>query len=252
MLCEKCGYEVSDLPADSVCPECAAPIADSLPSRRPGTRWQRAWRSRTARLPIAWLVTTAFGLLTPGRQLRRASIVREGAGALLTINITLGALLLTLQSATTIASAIISVWPVSFLPTPAVLLGPTWRPASFVLAFLMWLGLISALTRIERIGIHFYSRRRSWRINSVLSLVGTAHASGAWIAAALLARLLPIGMERLADALPGAISIHLAGTRLIAAPLGFIAGMIWFEMATYFGLRACRYGNPPGVRKPDA
>jgi len=171
---------------------------------------------------------------------------------LLTINMTIAALLLTLQSATTIAAAIISFWPVFLLPTPAVLLGPTWRPASVVLAFLIWIGLIAALTRIERIGIHFYSRRRTWRINPVLSLVGTAHASGGWIAAALLARLLPIGMERLADALPGAISIHLAGVRLIAAPLGFIAGMIWFEMATYFGLRACRYGNPPGVRTPDA
>lgn len=171
---------------------------------------------------------------------------------LLTINTALASLLFTLQSAGTISSALIASWPVQLLPTPAVLLGPTWRPASIVLVFLLWFGLLSVLTRVERVGIHFYSRRRGWRIGPVLSFVGTAHASGAWVAAAVASRLLPIGIEALVNALPGAIAIHLAGVRLIAAPLGFIGGMIWFEMATFFGLRACRYGNPPGVRVSDA
>lgn len=147
---------------------------------------------------------------------------------------------------------IVAFWPILLAPSPAVLLGPTWRPAALALVFLLWFLLIALLTRIERIGIHFYSRRRSWRIEPVLSLVGTAHASGAWIGAALAARLLPLALESLSNSLPAAISIHLAAVRLVAAPLGFIAGMIWFEMATYFGLRACRYGNHPRVRIPGA
>lgn len=178
--------------------------------------------------------------------------MREGSSVLFAINLSISALLLTFQSAGTIAAIVVGYWPITLLPSPAVLLGPTWMPTSAVFVFLTWALLISLLTRIERIGIHFYSRRRSWRIESVLSLVGTAHASGAWIGAALAARFLPIALESLANALPGAIAIHLAAVRLIAAPLGFITGMIWFEMATFFGLRACRFGNPPGVRTPDA
>ncbi|MGH7243666.1 MAG: hypothetical protein ACREJD_09645 [Phycisphaerales bacterium] len=165
---------------------------------------------------------------------------------------TIAAILLTLQSAGAIAGLIVSYWPVSVLPTLAVLLGPTWRFTSVVLVFALWLALFVALTWIERIGIHFYSRRRSWRVDSVLSLIGTAHASGAWIGAALAAYLLPIAIERISDALPAAISIHLAAFRLAGAPLGFIAGMLCFELATVVGLRACRYGNPPNVRTPDA
>jgi len=228
------------------------PLSASLPSTRPGTAWQRAWNGRLAGLPLAWLVATLRGLFTPGSQLRRASIVPDGSRTLLTINQWIAASLLTFQSASAFYAPFISLWPVAVLPSPAVLLGPTWRPIFIALVFVMWIALIMVLTRIERVGIHFYSRRRSWRIDSVLSLVGTSHASGAWIAAAIGSRLFPVALESLANALPGAIAVHLAAVRLIAGPLGFIVGMIWFEMATYFGLRACRFGNPPGVRTPDA
>ncbi|MBX3389979.1 MAG: hypothetical protein KF691_11055 [Phycisphaeraceae bacterium] len=203
-------------------------------------------------LPLAWVLSTAGGLLAPSRQLRRASIVPDGSRVLLTINITIAAALLTLQSVKTITAMIVAFWPITLIQSPAVMLGPTWMPTALILVFFLWSLLIGLLTRIERIGIHFYSRRRSWRIDPVLSLVGTAHASGAWIGAALAARLLPLALESLANSLPAAISIHLAAVRLMAAPLGFIAGMIWFEMATYFGLRACRYGNHPGVRIQSA
>lgn len=197
-------------------------------------------------------MSTFRGILSPSRQLRRAAIIPDGSRALLTINVALASILLTLQSVGTIAAMIVAFWPIALLPSPAVALGPTWQPTALTLVFLLWFLLISMLTRIERIGIHFYSRRRSWRIDPVLSLVGTAHASGAWIGAALLARLLPFALEAAANSLPAAIAIHLAGIRLMAAPLGFIAGMIGFELATFFGLRACRYGNHPRVRIPSA
>lgn len=34
LLCERCGYVVEGLPTEEVCPECAKPIAESLPQRR--------------------------------------------------------------------------------------------------------------------------------------------------------------------------------------------------------------------------
>lgn len=252
MLCERCGYELSDIPVTSVCPECALPIAESRPSTRPGTAWQRAWNHGNRLLPLAWFQSTAFGLLAPAKQMRRAAIVPGGARALLRINLLIASVLLTLQSAGAIRSALISNWPAAILPTPAVALGPTWKPASVGIVFLLWFGLLWLLTRIERIGIHFYARRRGWRIGPVLSLIGTAHASGAWIAAAIATPLLPIALDWLVRALPPAISIYLSGFQVIAMPLGFISCMIWFELATFFGLRVCRFANPPGVRMTDA
>lgn len=252
MLCERCGYELSDIPVASVCPECALPLAESLPSRRTGTAWQRTWRQGVRHLPLGWCVSTALGLLAPARQLRRAAIVPSGALALLFVNLFVASLLLTLQSAGTIGAAIIGHWPVAILPSPAAILGPTWRHASIVAVFLLWFGLLWLLTRIERIGIHFYGRRRGWRLGPVLSLIGTSHASGAWIAAAIATFLLPIALDVAVRALPPAISIYLSGLRVLAVPLGFISCMIWFELATFFGLRACRFANPPGVRATPA
>src|SRR5205085_9325028 len=42
LLCEKCGYIVNGIPMDSLCPECAAPIAESLPETRQPPLWERA------------------------------------------------------------------------------------------------------------------------------------------------------------------------------------------------------------------
>jgi hypothetical protein len=41
LLCEGCGYIVSGLPTDSRCPECAKPIAESLPELRVRPAWEQ-------------------------------------------------------------------------------------------------------------------------------------------------------------------------------------------------------------------
>src|SRR2546423_1585096 len=41
LLCEKCGYIVNGIPTDSLCPECAAPIAESMPTNRRPTSWEQ-------------------------------------------------------------------------------------------------------------------------------------------------------------------------------------------------------------------
>jgi hypothetical protein len=39
LLCEQCGYTLNTLPADSRCPECGTPVADSIGTHRTPTRW---------------------------------------------------------------------------------------------------------------------------------------------------------------------------------------------------------------------
>ncbi|MBS0188835.1 MAG: hypothetical protein JSS51_12255 [Planctomycetes bacterium] len=251
LLCERCGYDLSGSPAGGVCPECELPVSESLPERRTGTAWQQAWIGAKTRLPQAWLLSTVRGLFTPGAQLRRATIVARGARGLLWINLLIASTVLTLQSAPTVAALTVSYWP-SWLTSPAVALGPTWRYGAVLLTLALWALLLRFLVGVERFGIHFYAARRFWRIGSVLSLLGTSHASGAWIVAALGARMLPIATEGLARILPPSLAVKVAGIQVIAPALGFISGMIWFEIATYFALRACRYGNHPGVHRPDA
>lgn len=40
LLCEHCGYIVSNIPGSHLCPECGKPIADSLPSNRKPPLWE--------------------------------------------------------------------------------------------------------------------------------------------------------------------------------------------------------------------
>jgi len=59
--CEGCGYDLTHVPADGRCPECAASAADSLtPGRRPGAAWQRHSEARE------WIETTLTLLFKPG------------------------------------------------------------------------------------------------------------------------------------------------------------------------------------------
>src|SRR5437870_8250093 len=49
LLCEKCGYIINGIATDSLCPECATPIAQSLPTLRQPPIWETEIGSSTAR-----------------------------------------------------------------------------------------------------------------------------------------------------------------------------------------------------------
>jgi hypothetical protein len=79
LLCEKCGYIVDGIPPDSLCPECASPIAESLPQARRPSLWERSPRPSF----IAFWKTTAqlifkptrfFRSLTPRGDMRRSRL----------------------------------------------------------------------------------------------------------------------------------------------------------------------------------
>jgi hypothetical protein len=66
LLCEKCGYIVNGIPRDSLCPECAAPIAESLPDSRRPPLWEQQQGSVLSR----FIVTTCQLIFTPAHFFR--------------------------------------------------------------------------------------------------------------------------------------------------------------------------------------
>jgi hypothetical protein len=66
LLCEKCGYIVNGIPMDSLCPECAAPIVESLPQRRQPSLWESAQQTSF----ISFWRTTAQLIFTPAKFFR--------------------------------------------------------------------------------------------------------------------------------------------------------------------------------------
>jgi hypothetical protein len=74
LLCEGCGYTLNGLPADSNCPECGKPIAESTGvGRREPPAWETARRARFA----AFLSTTAEVLFRPTHFYRTLATRRE-------------------------------------------------------------------------------------------------------------------------------------------------------------------------------
>jgi hypothetical protein len=69
LLCEKCGYIVSGIPMDSLCPECGEPINESLPQNRQLSLWESA---RSGSFGSFWRTTWQL-IFTPGRFFRSLS-----------------------------------------------------------------------------------------------------------------------------------------------------------------------------------
>src|SRR4051812_5178876 len=80
LLCESCGYGLEGLPVSGKCPECGKPIAESLPSNRTGTAWQRRPGL------FSWALTCKRVLVGPEREFSRVSMSR-GTPGLLIVNL---------------------------------------------------------------------------------------------------------------------------------------------------------------------
>lgn len=251
LLCEACGYEIDGPDEKTRCPECGRALAESDPTtRREGSAWQRAIRShraglgRAAFLLPAAALTAASVLWAPTRTMRKVRIERRSMRALTLANIVIAATILTAPTHSQVREVVLDLWPAA-LPSPAAVFGPTLRTTFTVCTFALWLGLLLTLTRIERYGVVFFSKRRAWRVTPTVALVVTAHASFLWIAAAAMAVLAPPLVAWMASELPLGAARYLIGLKVIAGPLGFIAGMTWFELTTFLGVRACRFANEP-------
>lgn len=235
LLCESCGYSLRGLESGAMnCSECGVPVADSGPSRRPGSRWQRAPG------PASWLLTHFDTLTCPRVQFRRLRIDPRGAETLLATTLLIAALF-----ASPAASKLLIPRGLVKLPVTEYLL------AACAVAL-----VLRGLTWIEYRGIRFMAARRGWRLTTDAATQVCAHASIGWVIgpAALTWLLSERRFDRWSAALPDSWKFELFGVNPLGAEsarftglgLSLLAGMIVFEVLVYAGVRRCRWANPPG------
>lgn len=222
LLCETCGYEITGLDAPMNCPECARPVATSLPAARRGSPFQRR------RTPRALVATSYLALRNPNALFRIVSIEPRTSRLLLRLNILIAAVLLSPGPWTTFMRVL------NHQPALA------WAVHLTLGAAALWL-----LTRIEMIGIRAFGNRRGWRITPTVALTICAHASVGWVLTGVLF------LASLVVPLPHKLIIlgRAAGptiidlTSILVPAISLLLGMFVFELLVYLGVRRCRYAN---------
>jgi hypothetical protein len=135
-------------------------------------------------------------------------------------------------------------------PQGAALLAP--RPAiGFVINGVVLIALLSA---VESLGVQLIGVKSHWRISPRLAVAVVAHATPGWYTAALLA---PLGwtLGQYLRVAPSANAPTLANILVTEPPfllvaLGFLAGLLHFELLVYIAIRNCRFANPPDAASP--
>lgn len=243
LLCESCGYEIANLPADAPCPECARPARHSHPDRRTGSPWQQRPTIRS------WILTNFLMLRHPRRTFDIIQMNSRGRFSLLLINLLLAGLLCALPwIGTLIGDPVRNARDASPLLRYALFLRSTFL-GSIAIAFILF-----ALTAIEAYGIMFFGRRRAWRVTPPIAWQICAHASIGWVLAAAFTLLsLAIYLNLSYFGVSGWFdNLNRTSTFLLAAVplLGFFTGMLVFETLVYTGMRRCRFANAPITPPP--
>lgn len=254
LLCETCGYGLAGLPATSACPECARPIATSLPESRRGSPWQRSPG------PFSWAAAAWLTLRHPRRLFAQIRIDDRHAGRLLTINLLLA------------ATAMVGPWTGTFIGDPARAARGTggWRepialiftPMAEVLAVTI---ILFILTWIEQRGIRFFAARRGWRLTKPAAKQICAHASIGWLLCGGLSLLFLSTLytfARFFGIAPGGtidlrpyinVTLHWGDiVPLVGLGGSYFLGMLAFELLVYAGVRECRYATRLGAPSPTA
>jgi hypothetical protein len=257
-LCEVCGYGIGGLPSAARCTECGTPTADSLPSKRIGTRWQRRPGL------TGWARTNWDVLRHPKITFRFLSIVPGGWQSLLIANLVVAAVLM------------VEPWTGTFIGDPLRNARAFDNPGavaayglSLAMRTVVVAGVLFALTWIESMGIRFIAGKRGWRIGRDAAWQICAHASVGWIVMAVLplmtlALLFTIsylfgnnlgGWTGKSYDLSPYVRLRVSVGEMIAIGLtggAYIVGLVVFESLVYVGVRRCCFGNIGAVAKTEA
>ncbi len=232
LLCERCGYEIGGIDSE-LCPECARPIADSLPEARRGSAFQRNPGVLT------WLRTGRDMLRHPAREYR-AIRVDPDDGVLLWANCGVAGILLALA------------WPV----IQHDLISPGSPLIDFMIVAPLCVLAVRLLVAIEQWGTVVFGRRRGWRITRPIARAICAHAAVGWVVAgalALVGWLLGMLLETsLRTAALGAIRPVVILSPQWMPVAGILVGMLLFETLSYVGMRRMRFVNTESRRRRDS
>ncbi len=239
LLCESCGYDIASLSPSGNCPECGSPIGASLPAHRRGSPWQ------VRPTLTSWALTNYLMLRRPASTFDRIRMDSRGMRSLLWANLVLAAALLASPWIDTLVG-----FPARNVRNAPVLIMGVAYAKSASLGVLAVTTLLFILTLVEAMGIMFFGRRRGWRITRRIAWQICAHASIGWVLAAAFTLLsLVIWLNVSYFGLSGWVeragrpAQYLLGS---VPAIGFVAGMLVFEVLVYTGMRRCRYANAPG------
>ncbi|MFI4882724.1 MAG: hypothetical protein ACIAQU_09085 [Phycisphaerales bacterium JB064] len=244
LLCERCGYVIEGLAEDSVCPECAKPVAESMPGRRPGTPWQQR-RGLRPMLHTWWLVVRhplrTLDTMTVARPRMRLLLLLAALpfGQLMGI-----AMILLLEVEHPIPNGSMSWTPGSAMGSLSLgaIIGLALTPLA---ALALWL-----LTWIEARGLVLFGAQAGTRMHPDLAHTIVRHGAVGWLLAGLGATLiLPLAWSYESEmgliyghpkyGGPADWTIALATAGVFLAILGFLA----FECFAWLGLRRCKFAN---------
>ena len=244
LLCERCGYILEGLDTTTPCPECAKPIAESLPQRRIGTPWQQ--KPGFVSMVKTWWMT----LRHPKRT---TSILKDS-----TRSQSLHLAILTIFSAT-IVSAVGYAVPELVRLESSFISNLSEFLYEFLNFFMIPLWLFCVLTAIETLGLWIFSKSRGRKLTKNLAIAITAHGCIGWVFVSGLYTLTNLvgsivfeHMTRLPDDLTSAEYLEAINNSpvprvgrvvVIANLLSLVPGFLFFEIFAYLGLRRCKYAN---------
>lgn len=214
LLCESCGYDLSGTDSDGLCGECGEAVMKSLPEKRTGSAWQNGGG------PVCLVRTAGKVFSQPQKVWDEVRIDgRSSAGLLI--------------ACVVLAGLVFGVGIDSLVAMPLFAIG------------------VGALSMVEYFGLRTFGRRRGWRVTRSVALTVVGHASVGWTVAAGLAA---VGLH-LGRSLDGGLIVprvlwSLLGRAILEWALvlpivGFIAGLLVFEVLVYVGIQRCRFANPP-------
>lgn len=226
LLCERCGYDLGGLGGEArggACPECGLAVSESLPTKRTGTAWQRDPG------PLGWFLVNGSVLLHPLGVWR---IVQPAVGN------SIGLAWQNALAAGMLAGAAMMI-PGAGAQPPADIV------YAVVFALVMAL-VILLLTGVEYVGIRFFGRRRGWRVTRGVAAAVCGHASVGWLASGV-----GVGVGWHAGlAIGGGVPAVLIGRvswSMLLPIVGFMAGLVAFEVLVYAGFTRMRFANDPAA-----